>query len=65
MALFDLDMIKKVYENMPSRIAAARDVLGKPLTLSEFVKFKIGENSNFFKFMYYINLRRFFYKGCS
>ena len=33
--IFDLDMIKKVYERYPERIAAARNVVGKPLTLSE------------------------------
>lgn len=33
--VFDLDMIKKVYERYPERIEAARKVLGKPLTLSE------------------------------
>lgn len=32
---FDIDMIKKVYENFPSRVAAARQATGKPLTLSE------------------------------
>src|SRR5690554_5560822 len=32
---FDLDMIKAVYERYPERIAAARKVLNKPLTLSE------------------------------
>jgi aconitate hydratase len=32
---FDLDMIKAVYERFPSRVAAARKVVGKPLTLSE------------------------------
>ena len=32
---FDIEMIKKVYENFPSRIAAARQVVGKPLTLTE------------------------------
>ncbi|MBK8873032.1 MAG: aconitate hydratase [Bacteroidetes bacterium] len=32
---FDIDMIGKVYESLPSRIAAARAVLGKPLTLTE------------------------------
>ncbi|MFM7682266.1 MAG: aconitate hydratase, partial [Bacteroidota bacterium] len=35
MAVFDLDMIKKVYEKYPERIEAARKVVGKPLTLSE------------------------------
>ncbi len=32
---FDIDMIKKVYEVYPERVAKAREVLGKPLTLSE------------------------------
>jgi aconitate hydratase len=32
---FDIEMIKKVYANMPSRIEAARKALGRPLTLSE------------------------------
>lgn len=32
---FDLDMIKKVYNTYGSRIAAARTVVGKPLTLTE------------------------------
>ena len=33
--IFDLDMIRKVYERYPERIAAARQLLNKPLTLSE------------------------------
>ncbi len=32
---FDLDMIKRVYANMPERIEAARKLLQKPLTLTE------------------------------
>jgi aconitate hydratase len=32
---FDINMIKAVYEKFPSRIAAARKTVGKPLTLSE------------------------------
>ena len=32
---FDIDMIKKVYSNMAERVDAARDFVGKPLTLSE------------------------------
>ncbi|MDB5013708.1 MAG: aconitate hydratase [Daejeonella sp.] len=32
---FDLDMIKKVYDNYGSRIEAARSIVGKPLTLTE------------------------------
>jgi len=33
--LFDIDLIKSVYEKMPSRTAKARQVLGRPLTLTE------------------------------
>ena len=33
--VFDLDMIKAVYAKYPERLAAARKVLNKPLTLSE------------------------------
>ena len=33
--LFDLDLIKKVYAEMPAKIAAARKLIGKPLTLTE------------------------------
>lgn len=32
---FDIEMIKKVYEKMPTRVDEARKVVGKPLTLSE------------------------------
>ena len=32
---FDIDMIKKVYANMAERVDTARDIVGKPLTLSE------------------------------
>src|SRR6187549_1526500 len=33
--VFDLDMIKALYSKMPSRIAKARSIVNKPLTLSE------------------------------
>lgn len=33
--IFDIDMIKAVYNRYPERIEAARSVVGKPLTLSE------------------------------
>jgi aconitate hydratase len=33
--IFDLDMIKAVYSRFPSRVAAARKAVGKPLTLTE------------------------------
>jgi aconitate hydratase A / 2-methylisocitrate dehydratase len=32
---FDIDMIKKVYEQISERVDKAREVVGKPLTLSE------------------------------
>ncbi len=32
---FDIDMIKKVYAQMPERVDKAREILGRPLTLSE------------------------------
>ena len=32
---FDIDMIKKVYQQMPSRVDKAREMVGKPLTLAE------------------------------
>ena len=33
--VFDLDLIKKVYAEMPDKIGIARGIVGKPLTLSE------------------------------
>ncbi|MEO1448013.1 MAG: aconitase family protein, partial [Bacteroidota bacterium] len=33
--IFDLDMIKQVYAALPGKIAAAREVLGRPMTLTE------------------------------
>lgn len=33
--LFDLDLIRSVYQRMPGRINTARQVLGRPLTLAE------------------------------
>ena len=32
---FDIEMIKKVYAELPSKIEAARKVLNRPLTLTE------------------------------
>ncbi|WP_278022590.1 aconitate hydratase [Flavobacterium ginsengisoli] len=32
---FDIEMIKKVYENMPNRVDKAREIVGRPLTLTE------------------------------
>jgi aconitate hydratase len=32
---FDIEMIKKLYANFPSRVEAVRKVVGKPLTLTE------------------------------
>src|SRR6201990_1097174 len=33
--VFDLDLIKKVYAEMPAKIEAGRKLTGKPLTLAE------------------------------
>ncbi len=33
--VFDLDLIKKVYAELPGKVEAARKLVGKPLTLSE------------------------------
>ena len=35
--MFDLNMIKAVYDRLPGRVATAREVIGQPLTLSEKV----------------------------
>ena len=44
---FDIEMIKTVYAKYPERIAAARKVVGKPLTLSEKILYAhIWENPN-------------------
>jgi len=36
---FDIEMIKKVYTEMPAKVDAARKALGRPLTLSEKILF--------------------------
>ena len=36
---FDLDLIQSVYQRMPQRVAAARELLGRPLTLTEKILF--------------------------
>jgi aconitate hydratase len=33
--VFDLDLIKKLYKEMPAKVEAARKIVGKPLTLTE------------------------------
>ena len=33
--VFDLDLVKKVYSTLPAKIAAARKLVGRPLTFSE------------------------------
>jgi aconitate hydratase len=32
---FDIEMIKKVYDNMATRVDKAREIVGRPLTLTE------------------------------
>ena len=36
---FDIEMIKNLYEAMPAKIDAAREALGRHLTLSEKILF--------------------------
>jgi len=36
---FDLELIKSVYAGMPAKVAAAREALGRPLTLTEKILF--------------------------
>jgi len=33
--LFDLEMIEQFYSELPAKVAAARKMLGRPMTLSE------------------------------
>ena len=33
--VFDLDLIRKIYAELPGKVAAARQLLGRPLTLTE------------------------------
>lgn len=50
--LFDLDLIKSVYEKMPRRVEAARKLLGKPLTLTEKILYShlwAGESGEIFE----------------
>ena len=52
MALYDLDMMKKVYAQLKSRVDKARKVVGKPLTLSEKILYNHlwdGEPTTAFK----------------
>ena len=34
---FDIEMIKAVYEKLPSKVEAARKLVGRPLTLAEII----------------------------
>src|SRR6188508_1915909 len=43
--VFDLDLIKKVYAEMPGKIEAARELTGKPLTLTEKILYSHLYNS--------------------
>jgi len=45
--VFDLDMIRKVYQTLPDRIDAARQILKRPLTLTEKILYShIHPDSN-------------------
>ncbi len=46
--LFDIDMIKNVYKELPAKVDAARKKLGRPLTLSEKILFShLYDDSDF------------------
>ena len=50
--LFDFDLIKSVYGQMPERVNKARKTLGRPLTLSEKILYShlsVGEKGDNFK----------------
>ncbi len=36
---FDIEMIRKVYNELPGKIEAARSIVGRPLTLAEKILF--------------------------
>ncbi len=43
--IFDIEMIRKVYASFPARVAAARSLTGRPLTLSEKILYAhLSEN---------------------
>jgi aconitate hydratase len=56
---FDFDMIKRVYESMPARIATARETVGRPLTLAEKILYchlhNEQENIAFNRGQHYVN----------
>jgi len=43
---FDIEMIKEVYAKYPERVAAAREIIGKPLTLAEKILYTHLWNGN-------------------
>ena len=44
--LFDLEMIRKKYSEIPERISAARKILNRPLTLTEKILYSHLEGGN-------------------
>ena len=57
---FDIDMIKKVYEIYPERIAKAREITGKPLSLAEKIILSSCDNEKdtFLKNEYIIDFEK-------
>ena len=41
---FDLDIIKRYYNNLPNKIKSSRELLGRPLTLSEKILYAHIDN---------------------
>jgi aconitate hydratase len=56
---FDIEMIRKVYEQMPGKVEAARKVVGRPLTLAEKILYSHlhtdMELQNFERGKHYVN----------
>lgn len=44
---FDIELIKKHYQNLPARVAAARELLARPLTLTEKILYSHLWENNF------------------
>ena len=44
--MFDLNIIKAIYENLPKRLAIARKVVGRPLTLAEKILYSHLSNED-------------------
>ena len=53
---FDIEMIKALYAKFPERVAAARKIVGRPLTLSEKILYNFK-----WKLKAYYFIEKFFF----